>query len=244
MLLAQTKAESLRIIRSPFFMLFSILMPLAFYFLFASLNGADKSIASTTYGSYSLMSMTAFSLIGTAVSQFGIRLAYERRDGWVRLLRLTPLTPSVWIGSKLIAHMGIHLITIIVIFSAAQLTYSFDLTLAQWVSCGLWLWIGSLPFLALGSILGTIKNADASIAIGNILHMGLAILGGLWMPLSTLPQWMQSIGQWLPSYRFAHGAWNMLAGSAPVVLDWLILVVSGVLFMVLSGYILNRREAM
>lgn len=39
MFVAQTKAESIRIIRSPFFLLFSIAMPLAFYFLFASMNG-------------------------------------------------------------------------------------------------------------------------------------------------------------------------------------------------------------
>lgn len=243
MFFAQTKAESLRIIRSPFFLLFSILMPLAFYFLFASLNGASTSFASTTYGAYSLMSMTAFSLIGTAISQFGIRLAYERRDGWVRLLRLTPLSPSVWVGSKLAGHLAIHLLVILLIFSSAQLIYHFDLTIGQWIACGLWLWIGSLPFLALGSLLGTMKNADAATAIANILHMGLAILGGLWMPLSTLPTWMQSIGQWLPSYRYAHGAWNILSGHSPAMLDWTMLIVYGAAFMLLSSYLFNRQDA-
>ncbi|WP_314587652.1 ABC transporter permease [Paenibacillus terrigena] len=244
MFIAQTKAESIRIIRSPFFMLFSILMPLGFYFLFASLNGSDMKVQSTTYAPFAMISMTAFSLIGTAMSQFGIRLSYERRDGWVRLLKLTPLTPSTWIGSKMVAHMIVHLLTIIVIFGAAGLVYSIDLTAIQWVVCGAWLWVGSLPFLAMGSLLGTMKNADAVIAIANILQMGLAILGGLWMPLHTLPAWMQNIGEWLPSYRYAHGAWNMLNGSGPAFLDVIILLVVGALFMVLSGYILNRREAL
>lgn len=243
MLISQTKAESLRIIRSPFFLLFSILMPLAFYFLFASLSGADKAIESTTYAQYSLMSMTAFSLISTAMSQFGIRISYERRDGWVRLLKLTPLKSSIWIGSKMIAHMGVHLLTIIVIFSAAHLAYDLDMTLSKWLLCGLWLWLGSLPFLAIGALLGTMKNADAVVAIANIVQMALAILGGLWMPLQALPGWIQEIGVWLPSYRYAHGAWNMLSGSAPALLDWIILLGCGIVFMVLSGYILNRREA-
>lgn len=244
MFLAQTKAESLRIVRSPFFLLFSILMPLGFYFLFASLNGANREMESTTYGQFSLMSMTAFSLIGTAMSQFGIRLAYERRDGWVRLLKLTPLTPSVWIGSKMVAHMGVHLLSIVLIFTAANVVYDFDLTAGKWILCGLWLWIGSLPFLAIGSLLGTFKNADAVIAVANILQMGLAILGGLWMPLHTLPKWIQAFGEWLPSYRYAHGAWNMLGGMSPAWMDWIILLFCGILFMIVSGYTLNRREAL
>ncbi|MBR2569491.1 MAG: ABC transporter permease [Paenibacillus sp.] len=243
MFITQTKAECLRIVRSPFFILFSIFMPLCFYFLFASLNGASTEIASTQYASFSLMSMTAFSLIGTAMSQFGIRLSFERRDGWVSLLKLTPLTPAVWIGSKMVAHMAVHLLTIAVIFSAGSIVYDLDLSLGQWLVCGLWLWVGSLSFLAVGSLLGTIKNAEAAVAVANLLLMGLAIMGGLWMPLHTLPMWMQKIGEWLPSYRYAHGAWNMLGGSSPAMLDWLILLTAGLLFMVVSGYLLNRREA-
>ncbi|MBG9732761.1 ABC transporter permease [Paenibacillus alvei] len=244
MLQAQIKAESLRIMRSPFFLLFSLGMPIAFYFLFASLNGASKSIEATTYGAFSLMSMTAFSLIGTAMSQFGIRLAYERRDGWTRLLRLTPLSPLVWIGAKIVSHMLVHMLVILIIFPAAYFAYHIELTAVQWMTCGLWLWLGSIPFLAIGSLLGTMKSADASIAVANILLMGFAIMGGLWMPLKTLPGWMQAIGEWLPSYRYAHGAWNMLAGSSPALLDWAILLSCGIIFMVISSYIFNRREAM
>ncbi|MCR8844947.1 ABC transporter permease [Paenibacillus sp. SC116] len=243
MFMAQTKAESIRIVRSPFFLLFSIAMPLAFYFLFASMYGTDKSIESTTWGVFSLMSMTAFSLIGTAVSQFGIRLSFEHQDGWVRLLRLTPLTPAVWLGSKLVAQMVIHLVVIIIIFLSAGLVHDIQLTALQWITCGLWLWIGSIAFLAIGALLGTLKNANTSVAIGNVLQMGLAILGGLWMPLNGLPTWMQAIGEWLPSHRYANGAWNIIAGQAPVGIDYVVLIGSGIVFMALTVYIFNRREA-
>ncbi|GKU77818.1 ABC transporter permease [Paenibacillus sp. L3-i20] len=242
MFLAQTKAESLRIVRSPFFLLFSIAMPLVFYFLFTSLNGADKSVESTTWAVFSLMSMTAFALIGTAVSQFGIRLSFEHQEGWVRLLKLTPLTPGVWLGSKIVAQMAIHLVVIVIIFASAAVVNDINLTVGQWISCGMWLWIGSLSLLALGALLGTLKNANSAIAIGNVIQMGLAIVGGLWMPLSVLPKWMQAIGEWLPSHRFANGAWNLVAGKAPEMMDYIILSGSGLSFMVLSVYIYNRRD--
>ncbi|TMV14412.1 ABC transporter permease [Paenibacillus thermoaerophilus] len=243
MLAAQTRAEALRIVRSPFFLIFSIGMPLAFYFLFAALNGSDTVIESTVYGAYSLMSMTAFSLVGTAVSQFGIRLAYERRDGWVRTLRLTPLSPSAWVGSKIAAHLVMHLAILLLLFASGGLVYDLNLSIGVWISSGLWLWIGSVPFLALGALLGTMRHADAAIAVGNVLHLGMSVLGGLWMPLSVMPKWMQMVGQWLPTHRYAHGAWNLLAGSPPSAADWMILAGFGAVCMLLSVYILNRREA-
>lgn len=240
---AQCKAEGLRIIRSPFFLLFSILMPLGFYFLFTSLNGADTLIGDVPWGAYSLMSLTAFSIIGTAVGQLGIRIAYERKDGWLRQLRLTPLSTTAWIGAKLASHLIIHLLIILIIFPAAAFSFGLELAPWQWVGSALWLLLGSLPFLALGALIGTLRSTDAAMAISNILHMGISIAGGLWMPLATLPAWLQSIGQWLPSYRYASGAWTMISGNLPQWLDFLLLLSYGFIFVVLSSYIMNKREA-
>ncbi|WP_442950987.1 ATP-binding cassette domain-containing protein [Paenibacillus sp. GSMTC-2017] len=142
-----------------------------------------------------------------------------------------------------VAQMVIHLIVIVVIFLTAALAHDIELTAVQWISCGMWLWLGSIPMLGLGALLGTLKNANTSIAIGNVLQMGLAIVGGLWMPLQNLPTWMQSIGQWLPSHSYASGAWNMVAGHMPGMSNFIILAGYGLLFMVLSVYIFNRREA-
>ncbi|MCI3927102.1 ABC transporter permease [Paenibacillus sp. TRM 82003] len=240
---AQGKAESLRLLRSPFFLLFSLAMPIGFYFLFAGLNGSDTRLAGTTWGAYSLMSMTAFSLIGTAVSQFGIRLAYERKDGWMRLLKLTPLSTGVYIGSKIVSTLGVNLLVILILFPSAAVVYGLKLSAVQWLSSGVWLWLGSLPFLALGSLLGTMKSADASIGVGNVLLMGMAVLGGLWMPLETLPAWMQAIGAWLPSHPYAAGAWSILAGGLPSIGHIGLLLGYGTVFMVLSMYVYRRQEA-
>lgn len=244
MFIAVWKSECLRLIRSPFFLLFSLAMPMGFYFLFAGLNGADTPIAGTTWGVYSLMSMTAFSLIGTAVSQFGIRIAYERRDGWMRLVQLTPLPPSFYVGAKIASTLVVNLAVIAVLFPAAAFVYDLKLSAAQWLLCALWLWLGSAPFVALGALLGAVKNADAAVGIGNALLMGMAILGGLWMPLEALPSWMQALGPWLPSHPYAAGAWSLLSGGWPGGKEWLLLLGYGAGFVMVTAYINRRQEAM
>jgi ABC-2 type transport system permease protein len=240
---AQSKAEGLRLVRSPFFLLFSVLMPIAFYALFTFLNGADTEIGSTSWAAYSLMSMTAFSLIGTAAGQFGIRLSHERKDGLLKILRLTPMSTGAWVSAKLVSHLVIHLLIIVVMFLAASLTFGVEMSLGHWLACGLWLLLGSIPFLGLGILIGTIKSTDVATAVSNLLYMGISVAGGLWMPLETFPAWLKAIGQWLPSHAYANGAWNMLAGRAIELSDASLLIGYGLGFILLAMLIMNSREA-
>ena len=244
MFLSVWKTECLRLLRSPFFLLFSLAMPIGFYFLFAGLNGPDTPLAGTTWGVYSLMSMTAFSLIGTAFGQFGIRLSYERRDGWTGLVRLTPLPAGLYLAGKIAATLVVNLAVIAVLFTSAALVYGLELFAWQWALCAFWLWLGSAPFVAMGAVLGAVRNADAAVGIGNGILMVLAVAGGLWMPLEMLPGWLQAIGKWLPSHSYAGGAWNILAGGLPDLKQLAILLGCGAVFMVISTYMQKYKEAM
>jgi ABC-2 type transport system permease protein len=217
MFVSQWRAECVRILRSPFFLLFSIVMPFVFYFLFAELNGADTPIGGTTWAAYFLMSMTAFSLIGSSVSQFGIRLAYERKGGWMRQLALTPLPMTTLVAAKIASQLVVHGLIIALLFPVAGAVYGLQLTATQWLACAAWLWLGSVPFLAIGAWIGTIRSPEAATALSNIVFMGMAVAGGLWMPLSVMPAWLQAVGRWMPSWHYAGGAWSILAGE-PV--DW------------------------
>jgi len=240
--ITQSTSEVLRLVRNPFFLLFSVLMPIIFYSIFAMLNGTDSAIDSTTWGAYSLMSMTAFSLIGTAAGQFGIRLAYERKDGLLKLMMLTPLSMSAWVSAKITAHLLVHLLIIAVMFGYSAIVFGTEMLAEQWVMCGLWLLIGSMPFLALGILLGTIRNTDAATAVSNLVYMGLSILGGLWMPLSTFPSWMQKFGAWLPSHVYANTSWSIVAGATADWQDVLVLLGYGVLFIMGALFVLSRSE--
>lgn len=48
------------------------------------------------------------------------------------------------------------------------------------------------------------------------LYFALGALGGLWMPLSTMPHAMQDIGQTLRSNGVAELGWRIAGGQASV----------------------------
>lgn len=242
MLKAQCKAELLRIFRNPYYVFWSLMMPILFYFIFTKVvnTGADNE---AEWQAHYLMSMASFSVMGSAIMTFGIRMVEERRNGWSTFMRLTPVSGPVYFAGKMFGQTMMHLFSVILIFIAGYLINGVHLSAFQWILCGLWIIAGSLPFLAIGTLVGTMRRVDTASGVSNVLYMALAVSGGLWMPLEIMPKLMQRIGEWLPSYNYGKGAWEIARGASPDWTNVLILLGYLLVFMVLSSYIRKKQEA-
>ncbi|MGG2063370.1 ABC transporter permease [Bacillus sp. S14(2024)] len=237
----QCKIEILRTFRNRLFILFSLVMPIMFYYIFTNVVSGPQD--GGAWKAHYLISMATFSIVGSALFGFGGRLSQEKGQGWTQLLQITPLPEGVYLSAKIIAQTAVNAFSIAVIFTSGILMNHVDLTIGQWIGAGLWLLIGVTPFLAIGTIIGAIKKTDAAMGLANMLNMCLAILGGLWMPIEILPKTLRSIGEWTPTYHFGSGAWDIVAGKA---IGWENAAVLGgyfIAFVVLSIYIRKRQEA-
>ncbi|MNV18872.1 ABC-2 family transporter protein [compost metagenome] len=237
----QCKAEMLRIIRNPYYVFWSLLMPIMFYFIFTRVVNTGND--DPTWRAHYLMSMATFSVMGSAIMTLGIRLVQERTQGWTTFIRITPLPGSVYFFGKMFGQTMMHLFSVICIFAAGYLINGVSLSAGQWVLSGLWILIGSLPFLAIGTLVGAMKRVDTASGVSNVIYMALAVAGGMWMPIEILPRLMQKIGHCLPSYNYGNGAWEIVRGSAPHWSNVLILLGYLVVFMLLSVYIRKKQEA-
>jgi len=189
------------------------------------------------------MSMTTFSVMGSAIMTMGIRIVQERKEGWTTFIKTTPLSGSVYFLAKMMGQTVVHLFSIIVIFIAGVLINGVSLPIHVWFLSGAWILLGSLPFLGLGALVGTMKRVDTATGISNMVYMLLAISGGMWMPMDILPKMVQKVGSWLPSYNFGNGAWEIIRGQSPELKNIAILAAYLLIFMVLSTYIRRKQEA-
>lgn len=238
----QCKAEIIKVLRNRYYVFWSLVMPIIFYYVFTNVMNTNIE-NKTEWQAHYLMSMTTFSVMGSAIMTHGIRMVQERAQGWSTFIRITPLSDTVYFAAQMIAQCVIHILSITVIFVAGALINDVSLTASQWILSGVWILFGSLPFLAIGTLVGMMNKVETAAGISNVLYMVLAVTGGMWMPLEIMPKTMQTIGKWLPSYNFGNGAWEIVKGGMP---DWkniLILVVYLVLFMLLSKYIRRKQEA-
>ncbi len=237
----QCKFEIIRILRNRYFVFWSLVMPIIFYYIFTNLVNSDVPNKAEWQAHY-LMSMTVFSVMGSSMMTLGIRMVQERSQGWSTFIRITPLSDTVYFAAQMIGQSVIHLLSITIIFIAGAIINNVSLTPMEWIMSGLWILLGSLPFLAIGTLIGNMKKVETAAGISNVLYMVLAVSGGLWMPLEVMPKMMQNIGKWLPSYNFGNGAWEIVRGNMP---DWkniLILIAYLALFMLLSKYIRRKTE--
>ncbi|MFS0647155.1 ABC transporter permease [Siminovitchia sp. 179-K 8D1 HS] len=237
----QSKAEMLRMFRNPYYIFWSLIMPILFYFVYTKVMkfGNDDPV----WNAHFLMSMTAFSVMGSSIMTLGIRLVEERAQGWTTFMRVTPLSSYTYFSAKIVGQTIVHVFSILVIFTAGALFNEVTLSLGEWVLSGGWILLGSLPFLWLGVLIGAMKKVDTAVGVSNILYFTLAITGGMWMPMDILPEMIQWIGKSLPAFHFGNGAWAIIRGNAP---DWMNIVMLSaylVLFMIISTYIRRRQEA-
>lgn len=241
-LIMPCKIELLRTVRNPFFLFFSLCMPVMFYYIFTNIVNADlpdKEIWQTQY----LMSMTIFSIISSSISSLGVTEVYEKRSGWTTFVRITPMPALFHMVAKMTAQMFVNFLSVVVIFTFGMLVNHIRLPIVTWISSGLWLLCASLPFLALGTVVGSLKKVNTATVVSNILLFGLAIVGGLWMPVELFPETLQAIAKWLPSYRYGEGAWQIVQGDAIHPQTGLILFFYLVIFVLLSMYIRKRQDA-
>jgi len=219
------RLEVLRMVRDRRFVFFTMAVPVAFYLLFAATShGAGRDAATgLTAQVYLMVSMAAYGAIGAALTTTGSRLAAERQTGWLRQLRATPLSARAVITAKTLASMVLALPAILLVGVVAFTVEGVRLSPGQWIGIVALMWVATLPFAALGTLIGSLVGADAAQPVTLACYFSLSIIGGLWMPVSQLPSALRTISGWTPSNRFAELGRAIAAGHTPTATAGLVL---------------------
>jgi ABC-2 type transport system permease protein len=195
-------AELKRSWRLPQFLLPTVLTPAAFYALFTLAIGRAPSPA---IAAASLAGYGVFAAIGPALFGFGAGVAMEREQGLIELKRVSPLPAGAFVFAKLVAALAATAAAVALIDLAA-IVAGVRLSASQWVLLTLLHLASTLPFGLIGLGLGMRMSGKGAVAVANALFLGSAVLGGLWIPSTMLPGWMQAAGQFAPSYHLGQVA--------------------------------------
>lgn len=198
--------------RMPAFALPTLLFPAMFYVFFGLLF--DMGGGRIHMPTYLLATFGTFGVMAPALFGFGVGVAGERGQGWLRLKRASPMPPGAYLTAKLATAMGFALAVVLLLFSLGALFGGVAMTRGQWLSLAGVLTLGSLPFCAMGLAIGLRAGTQAAPAIVNIIYLPLAFLSGLWVPVRAFPGWLQDLAQWLPPYHLAELALHV-SGQNP-----------------------------
>jgi ABC-2 type transport system permease protein len=231
--------EVRRLLRNRRTILITIVVPAVLFLLF-KVNRRLAAVSASEFG-------PAFSMVGIAVygsmlaaSAGGARVAIERALGWSRQLRLTPLRPLAYIAIKLVTAMLLGLVSVIVVFALGA-NDGVDLPIGTWLASGFLAWMTSLVFASFGLFLGYLLPSENALqVIGPVVGV-LSLVGGLFVPLALLPDLVQQIAPYMPTYGVVEIARFPIVGGSFDVL-WVVSVVAWTAAFAALAALLFRRD--
>ena len=235
--------EFLKLVRVPIFAVTTIALPLMFYVIFG-ITFAGEQARGVGITTYMLVTYGAFGVIGAALFGFGVSVAVERGQGWMRLKRVAPMPPLAYFVAKVRDepgrghhHRARHV-------ALGALVGGVRLELGQTVAVGLALVAGAVPFSAMGLAFGYLVGPNSAPAVLNLVWLPMAFASGLWVPISQLPDVVQTLAVALPPYHFvqlALGTIGASEGGSPVLHGAALLAFTS-LFLAVAAWGFRRDE--
>jgi ABC-2 type transport system permease protein len=198
--LREAKLEFLRLLRAPAFSVPTLVFSPLFYLLFGVLLDRGEGDASR----YLMASYSVFGVMGPGLFGFGVGLAIDRQQGLLMLKRVQPVPAAAPLLAKVAMAMifaaciGATLLVLGMTLGGVRMTPSQGaLLLAIDV-------LGVMPFCALGLLIGTLVKGNGAPAVVNLIYMPMALLSGLWLPLSMLPDVVERIAPLWPAWHLGQ----------------------------------------
>jgi ABC-2 type transport system permease protein len=176
--LEEARGEVLRYLRSPGFLLPTILFPVVFYVMFGILMGGKRG--GLDIAAYLLASYTSFGVMAPGLFGFGVSLALERDNGLLVLKRALPMPPAAYLLGKMAMAMVVAAAIVSLLLLLATQAAGVVLSAAQVARLFAVGVLGVLPFSAMGLLLGTLVRGQGAPALINMLYLPMAFLSGLW----------------------------------------------------------------
>ncbi|MFB6810209.1 ABC transporter permease [Streptomyces sp. NPDC056387] len=210
MITAYVGLEVRRTLRDTSFVVFGIGMPVLMYLLFTNLgDGADAE-----WKAASMVAMAAYGALGAALST-GSGVAEDKGIGWLRQLRITPMTPRQVVAGRALTGSVTVLPAVAAVLAAGALVNGVRLAAWEWAAVALVLWLGALPFTLLGIGNGYRLTAQTTGVVNVACSIALSVVGGLWFPTALFPHWLRSLSGFTPTRRFAEIGQSLAEGAVP-----------------------------
>ena len=221
--LALARIEIVRLRRNKRYLMFTLALPVVLYLLVAK-QVQHVTAYGVAYKAYYMIAMASFGAFSGALTGNAQRISQERKDGWIRQLRLTPLPPQSYVIAKVIASLATSIPSIVIVLLLGRFYGGVELAGWKWVVIGVAVWVGTLVFAALAVAIGYRFMPDTVQPLTMFVYLVMTFLGGVWFALGGV---LQDIGQVLPTYQIIKvgtdviGTGTVPVGSVAVILAWL-----------------------
>ncbi|MCO4655188.1 ABC transporter, permease protein [Streptococcus infantarius subsp. infantarius] len=200
-MIALLKVEWIKTKRTWITFVLSIGMPVFFFLFFSGMELSPDLKEQKVLVMSSMLTMTAFSMSSFGFFSFPAMLVEDKTSYWLTYIEHSSVSIWQYYLSKVIRVLVCFLLSILATFLFGAIFRGVTMSLSRWLGSATLLLLSSLLFLAFGLLISQMKSQQLMTIVGDIAFLGLAIIGGSWMPIETFPEWMQKLAKVTPIYH-------------------------------------------
>lgn len=208
--------ESKKYLQDRGLLFWMIILPILFTVIFISVFTSGVSDDVKTEVITSIIPGYAVMFVFFVMINMAETLLNDKNSGMIARIASTPLSPYKYLLGKWFPNLFVVLIQIVILFAFGKLVY--DISFGQPFALLLISIVLAVTVTGLGLALALLVNSNnMAVALTQVIALGGAVLGGLWMPIDMMPSFIQNFANFLPQF-WAHQAYqSALVGELEMI---------------------------
>jgi ABC-2 type transport system permease protein len=217
-LLVQTRYSLVAATRNPRVMVFGTVFPVVLLVLFNSIfiKGGDQTLSFAggriDATAYFTAGLSAYAIMLQTFTSICVAVTSQRESGQLKRLRGTPMRPWTFVAAQVLRALVLVVVMVTALFLIGVVGYGVHLRAEGVVGIAVYVVLGTATLTTLGlAITIFTPTPDAASTVGPFTAVILSFISGVFIPVSSLPHWLESIGKVFPLYHLAQGLQRTVA---------------------------------
>ncbi len=230
------RASLLQLARTPAYSVITVMLPAVIFVFIGTTITESRTGANVVMASFAV-----FAALGVAFFQFGVGIANGRESPWEKFARVLPVSPVVRFLATIMTATAFATVAVGLVVLTALLLTDVGMSESAWLKLILSVVGGSVPMAMFGIAIGYWAPPSAALPVANILYLAMSLGGGLFVPPTSMPGFLDSFSRVLPTRHIGELAWAAVLEQPWPAVSWMWLGAYTVLFgaLAVAGY---RRD--
>lgn len=221
--LAQARAEVTMTLRNGESLLLALGIPVLLLAFFSLVDVLPTPAGTREPVDFLAPGILALATMSTGMVNLAIATGFQRGYGVLKRLATTPLSRPALLAAKIVAVLAVEVVQVAVLVPVA-VALGWRPTGAVASALGAVL-LGTVAFSGLGLLLAGALKPELTLALSNGLYIVLLLLGGMIVPLDSLPDVLRILAHGLPAAALSDALRASIGQGVAVPLRaWIVLV--------------------
>ena len=183
----------------------------------ASFSEKEISGKAIRYVDWLVPGIIGMNMLFSCMFGVGFVIVRYRKNGVLKRMKATPVTPLTFISAQMVSRFFIVLITSIVVFTGTNFFLKFVVN-GSYILLILITMLAIFCMISFGLIFAArIKSEELASGLMNLLTFPMIIFSGVFFSLEGTPQFMQTVSKFFPLTHFIEGARLIMIDGAGFV---------------------------